>query len=91
VYNARNELEEILEGVEETLFHYDLNGNLVTRSGAAGTVQYSWDTQDRLIGASENGVAVFEAQYDYRQGASPRRRAMSGPTTCTRKASPARR
>lgn len=44
---------------------YDNNGNLITRQTAQGTITYTWDAQNHLIGIiGPNGTAAFK--YDYR-------------------------
>lgn len=50
-------------------FVYDLNGRMTERHPKASkATTYTWDSSDRLIAADtdEDGVADFEAVYDYR-------------------------
>ena len=49
---------------------YDLNGSriekLVGTTGSVVRTVYQYDTQNRLVGATQDGAPVFAATYDYR-------------------------
>ena len=49
-YNEANELVSLIEDSEDvTVFGYDANGNMVSRSGPEGTTTYTYNTWDRLV------------------------------------------
>jgi RHS repeat-associated protein len=45
---------------------YDLNGNLATKTTAAGTENYTWDYENRLTQLTKPGVGMYKYQYDFR-------------------------
>ena len=48
-YNSRNQLAEEETKGQKTLYHYDANGNLLKKSGAAAEESYTYDVYNRLV------------------------------------------
>jgi len=61
---AAQSYEITIANEPEEHFLYDLNGNLVERTGPAGTTTYAWDAFDRLIAIEVEGQTRSEFQYD---------------------------
>jgi RHS repeat-associated protein len=59
-YNSSNELT----ATSAAAFTYDANGNTLTKADSAGTTQYSWDFENRLIQAVVPAVGTTTFRYD---------------------------
>jgi len=65
VYNSSNELTATVKPVPltTTIFQYDANGNLTSKSGGGVQATYTWDFENRLTSATVNG-ATTSFKYD---------------------------
>ena len=57
--NELNQYTNINAGAVESV--YDADGNMTSY----GSLQFTWDAENRLISVSSNGVPVVQNQYDY--------------------------
>jgi len=60
-YNAMNELLSISNG---TVFAYDENGNLVTKTDGNDTWSYTYDTRNQLVQVEKNQQILTQYGYD---------------------------
>lgn len=53
-----------LTATQNSTYAYDANGNMTSRAGAAGNFTFSWDFENRLVGAQSGRFNWAEYKYD---------------------------
>ena len=53
-----------LTATQNSTYGYDANGNMTSRSGAAGNFSFTWDYENRLVGARSGRFNWAKYKYD---------------------------
>ena len=64
-YNANHQLIKEVCGANETVYTYDLNGNLVSVSNAGSYEQYEYNSQNKLSKYYSSDGNIYTYTYDY--------------------------
>jgi RHS repeat-associated protein len=64
-YDAMDQLQSETLAGHVTRYTYDRNGNMLSRVGATDQVFYTWDFENRLLGADTNGDGTADVTNHY--------------------------
>ncbi|MGZ7226964.1 hypothetical protein ACXWO0_10890, partial [Streptococcus pyogenes] len=63
-YDAHNRLTQVETGEKTITYQYDLNGNRIKSSENDESLDYIYDTENRLLAVKDKEGMLFAALYD---------------------------